>query len=111
GGNTYGNASGTSMASPVTAGVAAFLLEYYPTLTPKQIKYVLEKSAVAPGIKASVPGTDEMGNLSDMSRTGGLVNAYEAAKLAAEITGGTAPTVSKPEPVKTKMKVKKSKKS
>ncbi len=30
GGNTYGNAQGTSMASPVVAGIAALILEYYP---------------------------------------------------------------------------------
>jgi subtilisin family serine protease len=32
GGNTYGEAQGTSMASPVVAGVAALILEYYPNL-------------------------------------------------------------------------------
>jgi subtilisin family serine protease len=45
GGNTYANFSGTSMASPVVAGVAALLLEYYPTLTPQQVKMIIEKSA------------------------------------------------------------------
>jgi subtilisin family serine protease len=106
GGNTYGNASGTSMASPVTAGVAAFLLEYFPTLTPQQLKYVLEKSAVVPNIKVTKPGTEEEVSMSELSRTGGLVNAYEAAKLAAQLT-----STNKPEPVKTKIKVKKATKS
>jgi subtilisin family serine protease len=106
GGNTYGNASGTSMASPVTAGVAAFLLEYYPTLTAEQVKYVLEKSAVVPKIKANIPGTSEQVNLSDISRTGGMVNAFEAAKLASQIT-----TKNTAEPVKTKIKVKQAKKA
>lgn len=104
GGNTYGNASGTSMASPVTAGVAAFILEYFPTLTAEQLKTVLEKSAVAPSIKANTPGEDDQVSLSELSRTGGLLNAYEAAKLAASMTAGKAP-------VKTKIKVKKTKKS
>ena len=106
GGNTYGNASGTSMASPVTAGVAAFLLEYYPTLTPEQIKYVLEKSSVAPSIKAEKPGTEEEISFAELSKNGGMVNAFEAAKLAAQITGKK-----NPEPVKTKMKVKETKKA
>lgn len=91
GGNTYGNASGTSMASPVTAGVAAFLLEYYPKLTPQQLKTIIEKSSVKPTIKATKPGTDEEVNFSDLSRTGGLINAYEAAKLAQQISSQKAP--------------------
>ena len=82
GGNTYGKASGTSMACPVTAGIAALILEYYPTLSAKQLKYVIEKSAQQPDIKVKKPGTDETTNLGDLSRTGGLVNAYEAIKLA-----------------------------
>jgi subtilisin family serine protease len=106
GGNTYGNASGTSMASPVTAGVAAFLLEYFPTLTPQQLKMVIEKSSVKPTIKATKPGTEEQVSLSDLSVNGGLVNAYEAAKLAQQIT-----SKQKAEPVKTKMKVKQPKRA
>lgn len=105
-GNKYGNASGTSMASPVTAGVAAFLLEYFPNLTAEQLKYVIEKSAVVPSIKATKPGTKEEVSLSELSRTGGLVNAYEAAKLAESIS-----SKHKAIPVKTKMKVKKLKRA
>ena len=107
GGNTYGNASGTSMASPVTAGVAAFLLEYYPALTPQQVKTVIEKSAVAPSIKAKEPGTDKEVSLSELSKSGGVVNVYEAAKMAESLTNQG----SKPQPVKTKMKVKKAKRA
>ena len=82
GGNTYGNASGTSMACPVVAGIAALLLEYYPKLTPKDLKSIIEKSVVAPSDKVKIPGQDELVNLSELSRTGGIVNAYEAVKLA-----------------------------
>ena len=105
GGNTYGNASGTSMASPVTVGVAAFLLEYFPTLTPEQLKTVLEKSAVKPTIKTQKPGDSEEVSFSELSKTGGLVNAYEASKLAQEMTSQKA------QPVKTKMKVKQAKRA
>ena len=104
GGNTYGNASGTSMASPVTAGVAAFILQYYPQLSPQQLKEVLEKSAVKPSTKVPVPGTDEEMELSELSRTGGLVNAFEAAKLAETMTSkNKAEKKAQPK----KMKVKK----
>ena len=46
-GGGYLNESGTSMACPVTAGVAAVLRSYYPTLTAKQIKKIIEKSAIS----------------------------------------------------------------
>lgn len=85
GGNTYGNQQGTSMASPVVAGVAAFLLSYYPYLTPQQLKMVIEKSAVAPDEKVKIPGTEDLVPLSAISHSGGVLNAYEAAKLAATI--------------------------
>ena len=87
GGNTYGKASGTSMACPVVAGIAALVLEYNPTLSARQLKYVIEKSAQQPSIKVIKPGTDESVDLSDLSKTGGLVNAYEALKLAATLKG------------------------
>ncbi len=88
GDTTYGNASGTSMACPVVAGIAALILEHYPKLTPQQLKYVIEKSAVAPADKVNIPGTDQKVNLSDLSKTGGIVNAYEAIKLAGTIKTG-----------------------
>lgn len=85
GGNTYGNAQGTSMASPVVAGTAAFLMSYFPNLTAEQIKYAIEKSAQVPADSVSKPGSDEMVSLNDISKTGGLINAYEAAKVAATL--------------------------
>ena len=97
---TYGNAQGTSMASPVVAGAAAFLLEYFPYLTPQQVKYCLEKSAQVPAIKVNKPGTDEEVNLTDISKTGGVINVYEAAKIAATLQPAKgAPKKKTPKPV------------
>lgn len=87
GGNTYQNLQGTSMASPVVAGLAAFILEYYPSLSPAQVKMVIEKSAQKPADKVRNPESGDMVNLSDLSRTGGVINAYEAIKLASTIKG------------------------
>lgn len=87
GGNTYGKASGTSMACPLVAGIAALTLEYFPDLSAKQLKYVIEKSAQSPGEDVNKPGTDEKVSLKELSKTGGLVNAYEAVKLAATLKG------------------------
>lgn len=87
GGNQYRNHQGTSMASPVVAGLAAFILSYYPNLTPQQVKYVIENSAVKPEAKVKAPD-DELVDLSDISRTGGIINAYEAILLAEKISNG-----------------------
>ncbi|MBO9564704.1 MAG: S8 family peptidase [Niastella sp.] len=96
---TYGNAQGTSMASPVVAGAAAFLLEYFPYLTPQQVKYCLEKSAQVPPTKVNKPGTDEEVSLTDISKTGGVINVYEAAKIAATLQPAkAAPQKKTPKP-------------
>lgn len=87
GGNTYGFLQGTSMASPVVAGIAALILEYFPDLTPEQVKYAIEKSVAKPNIKVTNPGTGETVNLDDICKSGGIVNAYEAIKLASTLKG------------------------
>jgi cell wall-associated protease len=85
GGNNYGNSQGTSFSSPIVVGTAAFLLSYFPALTAQQLKYCIEKSAVVPSEKVRKPGTDEMVPMSELCKTGGLLNAYEAAKLASTL--------------------------
>jgi len=101
GGNTYGNAQGTSMACPVVVGTAALLLEYFPYLTPQQVKYCIMKSAQNPGVKVNKPGTDETVNMSDLCVSGGVINAYEAAKVAATLKPSgnkVAPKATSPKP-------------
>ncbi|HCY89812.1 MAG TPA: peptidase S8 [Chitinophagaceae bacterium] len=82
GGTTYGNSNGTSMACPVVSGIPALIMQHYPTLTPQQVKYAIEKSTVAPKDKVKKPGTDDLVEMSEISKSGGIVNAYEALKLA-----------------------------
>ena len=96
GGNTYGNLQGTSMASPVVAGLAALIMEYFPTLTAAQVKQVIEKSSRNPGTKVKDPGTDEDTDLNTLSRTGGIINAYEAVKLASTTKGLKKSPIVKP---------------
>lgn len=89
GGNVYGNQDGTSMAAPVVTGLAALILSYYPELTAQQVKEVIEKSVLKiSSDKITKPGTEnEKINLSSISSTGGVVNAYQALLLAASVKG------------------------
>ncbi|MFZ2906193.1 MAG: S8 family peptidase [Cyclobacteriaceae bacterium] len=81
--NHYNNAQGTSMASPATAGVAAIVMAYFPNLSATQVKYVLEQSSRKfDGLKVLKPGSKDQISFSELSTSGGLVNAYEAIKLA-----------------------------
>lgn len=87
GGNAYGNAQGTSMASPVVAGVAALVKSYFPNLSPEQIKTAIQSTTVAPEYKTTKPGTEgEMVNLSDLSAGNGVVSAFGAVKAAYEMS-------------------------
>jgi subtilisin family serine protease len=108
GGNVYGNESGTSMASPVVAGIAAFILSYYPELKPAQVKEILMKSSVkVNGAKVkrnNAEGKPEDIDFSDMSVTGGVVNAYEAIKLADEYSRKMKQPKVTPKPVVKKTK-------
>ncbi|MBT2719795.1 S8 family serine peptidase [Bacillus sp. ISL-46] len=71
----YTTMSGTSMATPHVAGIVALLLEAKPTLTPDEIKKVLQDTATnMPGYETWEVGT-------------GYVNAYDA--LDAVLFGNT----------------------
>lgn len=87
-GSLYKDFDGTSMASPVVAGVAALVRQNYPNLTAAQTKQILLKSAVPCKEKILIPGTKNKAKLSDISKTGAIVNAYEALILADKVSKG-----------------------
>lgn len=107
GGNQYGNLQGTSMASPVVAGMAALLMSYFPNLTAQQVKSIIEKSSTRiTNMKVKKPGTDDEVNMADLSTSGGIINAYAAVKMAESLSTQTK----QPETVLPKAKMKKAKK-
>lgn len=84
--NTFGFLQGTSMASPVVAGVAAVIRSYFPDLSARQVIYAIEKSAVEDStVKVTRPGSKNIVSMSDLSTSGGWINAYAAVKLAATL--------------------------
>jgi subtilisin family serine protease len=76
----YEDASGTSMASPATAGVCAIIRGYFPELTAAQVREVLMKTAVPYKKKVIVPGTKRKVNVSEVSISGGFVSAEKAVE-------------------------------
>ncbi|MEP2772761.1 MAG: S8 family peptidase [Fulvivirga sp.] len=82
--NTYKAFDGTSMAAPSTAGVAALVMSYYPELTAFQVRDILRKSSRKfDNLTVIRPGDSGIEvDFSELSITGGLINAYEALKMA-----------------------------
>jgi subtilisin family serine protease len=86
--NLYEDLQGTSMACPATAGVAALIMSYFPDLTADQVKDILKQSTRKfDGLKVTKPGSADEVPFSQLSATGGLVNAYEAVMLAEKTKG------------------------
>lgn len=81
----YASYSGTSMASPVTAGVAALVWSYYPELTVQELRKCLIESSIKVFDYVNLPGSqgNKQVEFKDLCNSSGIVNAYEAL-LAAE---------------------------
>jgi cell wall-associated protease len=71
-GSKYAYFDGTSMASPVVAGLAALIREYHPKLSALQVKAIIMQSVVVTPY------------LKDRCGTSGVVNAFNALSLAAK---------------------------
>jgi subtilisin family serine protease len=92
-GNQYERDSGTSMAAPVVTGVAALVMSYYPNLGAGDIKKILLAStAKYPTQIVLRPGQDSKDHVpfGTLSVTGGIVNAYNAVRMADDVSNGKA---------------------
>lgn len=93
--NTYKKNSGTSMAAPVTSGVAALLLSYFPELSATELKEILMASTYKPSkLKVLGPPNDrgkrKKTKLKKLCVTGGIVNTYQAVQLALQRENATS---------------------
>ena len=85
-GNKYKYLQGTSMASPNAAGVATLIREYYPNLKAGQVKQILMESGTPLNLEVLVDETRIKIPFSEASVSGKIVNAYNALKMAEEMT-------------------------
>jgi cell wall-associated protease len=79
--NKYLNESGTSMACPSTAGVAAVIRGYFPELKANEVRDVLMKTVVPYKRKVKIPGKKKSKTkLTELCISGGFVNTNNAVK-------------------------------
>jgi cell wall-associated protease len=101
--NQYEKKDGTSMASPVVAGLAGLLRSYFPKLTAQQIKECIVNSIDKSFENTEVikPGTkDKKVRLASLCRYGGIINAAVAVQNALKMQ---APKVVAAKPPKVKV--------
>lgn len=84
--NTYEYLQGTSMASPNVAGVAALIRSYYPSLTAIEVKQIIMESGTLLKNMISVGEDNNKAIFSEISKSGKIVNAYNALLLAEKMT-------------------------
>lgn len=79
--NTYDTYSGTSMASPTAAGVAALLLSYDPNMDAEGLKsLMIDTSRRYPKLKVNLPGTKTPVLFSSLSTYGSIVDVFSATQ-------------------------------
>jgi len=87
--NKYEYFSGTSMAAPEVAGVAALIRSYYPKLTASQVKHILMNSGIKVEKDVLLPGgKGKKVPFASMSVSGRIVNAYNALRMADQMVNG-----------------------
>jgi subtilisin family serine protease len=81
--NTYQLASGTSMATPTTVGVAALVLSYNPNLEAESLKTLLQDTSRRyPQLMVNIPGTVNPILFGKLSDSGSIVDAFQAIEVA-----------------------------
>ena len=84
--NTYEYLQGTSMASPNVAGVATLIRSYYPNLTAVQVKQIIMESGTPLKNQVVIGEDKHKANFADASKSGRIVNAYNALLLAEKMS-------------------------
>ncbi len=83
--NKYELQSGTSMSAPNVSGVAALIRSQYPKLTAAQVKQIIMDSGLPIVAKVVVGENRAIKNLTEISKSGKIVNAYNALIMASKL--------------------------
>ncbi|MGV6828844.1 MAG: S8 family peptidase [Flavobacteriales bacterium] len=84
--NEYKKFGGTSMASPAVAGIAAVIRSLYPTLSAKQVKYILLNSGLTSNSPVIVGGDENnVKKFTELSKSGKMANLYNALQMASKM--------------------------
>ena len=87
--NDYEFQGGTSMAAPAVAGVAALIRSFHPDLSASQVKNIIMQSGLRTKASVIVAGDQTKATTFDkISKSGKMVNAYNALILANNISNG-----------------------
>ncbi len=89
--DNYEFLQGTSMASPAVAGIAATIRSQYPTLSASQVKRIIMKSGLpskSTVVLSGNPATKD--KFANISKSGKIVNLYNALILADKVSRGKA---------------------
>lgn len=79
---------GTSFSAPIVTGIASLIMEYYPSLSAKQVKQAIMASATPlKGVMVLKPGSKEKVDFTTLCKTGGIVNARLALEIASKMKG------------------------
>ncbi len=85
--NEYEFLSGTSMAAPNVAGVAAVIRSLFPKLTAAQVKQVILDSGLSPNTDVILSGdADKVKPFAQISETDNMVNLYNAIISASKMS-------------------------
>eukprot|EP00218_Dolichomastix_sp_CCMP3274_P014570 CAMPEP_0170150440 /NCGR_PEP_ID=MMETSP0033_2-20121228/46421_1 /TAXON_ID=195969 /ORGANISM="Dolichomastix tenuilepis, Strain CCMP3274" /LENGTH=333 /DNA_ID=CAMNT_0010387473 /DNA_START=68 /DNA_END=1069 /DNA_ORIENTATION=+ len=87
--NTYNYSGGTSLSAPIVSGVVALIRSHYPNLTASEVKQIIMESGVSYDIMVNKPSTSkekELVPFSSLSKSGKIVNAYNALLMAEEVS-------------------------
>ncbi|AWG24308.1 hypothetical protein FK004_03240 [Flavobacterium kingsejongi] len=86
-GDEYDYVEGTSFSTPIVSGIAALIWSYYPNLSASEVKHILMDSGLSIPINVQVPGATEgtLKPFSELSKSGKVVNAYNALLMAKEV--------------------------
>ena len=88
--DTFKHSSGTSMAAAIVTGVATIVRSYYPNLSAAQVKKILMDSGTSYNVDVEIKNDEgevvKTLPFSDLSKSGKIVNAYNALLMAEEVS-------------------------